>query len=587
MFDIFRKGMMILAGITVLLAGGCGDSDKKQQQQAQSQLSSDAGILKYIPADTPYLMGLLEPLPDDVLDKFEPNIEAVLEAYRDMIVAAVNESQNADDADDGKPDMDAKTVAMLEELQSIMSLDGINSVGITRKSLFAIYGNGLLPVARLTLSDGKLMESAIARLEEKSGEKLATAKIGGHSYRYAGDDKARIIFAVLGDELVFGLVPNSVSDDILKSTLGLDLPDSNIADSGRLTKLAKDYGYLSQYISLLDIQALAEIFIGDTGAVNQELLATLDVDNSNLSDDCKTEIRGMAAVVPRLHAGYTRIDTEQMDAAFIAEIRSDLAAPLMKFVAPVPGLGTDPGGIMSFGMSFNLLAMREFYAAQLDALEADPYKCELFADLNNDLDKARAVLQQPVPPMVYNFKGMSMVIEGLVGLDMSNPKKPVPPTSVDGRVLLAIDNAPSLLAMASAFQPQLADLDIKPDGKPVQLDAMGLPNVGGTVYAAMTENSLALSIGDGMQDKLGAMLNADPGSPAPALSLNYDGERYLQFIGDAIGAGDADDDNPQSKEMLAAVKKLLAASEKMQGRISMNVLMTERGIEIPVSTELN
>ena len=39
-------------------------------------------LLQYIPEDTPYVAAFTKPLPDDVMDKFEPSIDQTLSAYR-------------------------------------------------------------------------------------------------------------------------------------------------------------------------------------------------------------------------------------------------------------------------------------------------------------------------------------------------------------------------------------------------------------------------------------------------------------------------------------------------------------------------
>ena len=35
-----------------------------------------AGLLKYVPADSPYVFAMLDPLPDEVADKLEPKVDA-------------------------------------------------------------------------------------------------------------------------------------------------------------------------------------------------------------------------------------------------------------------------------------------------------------------------------------------------------------------------------------------------------------------------------------------------------------------------------------------------------------------------------
>ena len=53
--------------------------------------------------------------------------------------------------------------------------------------------------------------------------------------------KRRIPRNVVGDDLVMTIVPTAASDDILKSVLGLSLPDKSIAATDILGSLQKEY----------------------------------------------------------------------------------------------------------------------------------------------------------------------------------------------------------------------------------------------------------------------------------------------------------------------------------------------------------
>ena len=113
--------------------------------------------------------------------------------------------------------------------------------------------------------------------------------------------------------------------------------------------------------------------------------------------------------MPRIVGGYNDLSTEQIASTAIFELRDDIAGELTKLSAPVPGLGKDHGGLMSFGLGLDLLAARKFYEARLDALDANPYECELFAELQAGVAGGRAALQAPLPPIVYGIKGFLAV----------------------------------------------------------------------------------------------------------------------------------------------------------------------------------
>jgi hypothetical protein len=376
------------------------------------------------------------------------------------------------------------------------------------------------------------------------------------------------------------VVPANLPEASLKAVLGIELPGRNIAESGELAALSEKYGFRSYGLGMMDVQRIASTFLDDQTGVNRELLEMGEYDASSLDEVCKAEIRSLAGVAPRIVSGYTDVTDEHIKSNTIIELRSDIAAGVQTLTAAVPGLGQPHDGLMSFGMSLNMLAAREFYSARLDALEEDPYQCELFSGLQEGVAKGRELLNQPIPPIVYGFRGFLAVIEDIKGMDIA---KQQPPTDVDMRVLVATDNAPGLLAMGAMFSPQIASMNLKADSKPVKLELPQVTSMTDAAYVAMSESALALSFGNGSEAQLESMLAAAPTEPWPFMSLDMDAGRYYGFIGDAISI---DDGAEQPPELAKAQGEVLQTFAKMFSRIYFDVLFTERGVEMPSTVQL-
>jgi hypothetical protein len=483
--------------------------------------------------------------------------------------------------EDGLPD---EATEVLDELAGILSIEGLRSAGIDRKSTMVMYGVGLLPVMRMSVSDGDLFEATIARIEQKSKDNMSRGTIDGQSYRYAGDEKAQLVVAVIGDEFVLSVVPTNLSEDLFKVVLGLTPPASSIADTGELEKIIDDNGFKNHAAGLIDVERIVSTFLDDQSGVNAELLALMDYDSSALDDVCKSEIRAMSGIASRVITGYTELSVDQFTSNTIVEVRSDLAAGLAKLSAPVPGLGLGQPGLLAFGMSFDLLAAREFYASRLDAMEAEPYECDLLADLQDGVGKGREMLQQPLPPVVYGFKGFLAVVEDIQGMDLARQQ---PPTSADVRVLVAADDAAGLLAMGAMFSPEIAALDIQPDGEPVRFESPRLDGVVDAAHVAMTENALAVSIGQGTETRLSGMLAAATGTPHPFLSMEMDAARYYEFVAQAMVLEEEDEDDPTPPELKAAIAELMTVIGDMFSRVTFRIEFTERGIEFPSTVVLS
>jgi hypothetical protein len=319
-----------------------------------------------------------------------------------------------------------------------------------------------------------------------------------------------------------------------------------------------------------------ETVTGGASGLDADLVA-LAVDKDELSDICRAEIREMAGIAPRMVMGYSDISTKQATSHAAIELRRDIAAGLKTWPAAVAGLGGDAGGLFSFGMSMNAAEVRKFIGAQLDALEKDPYQCEYFAELQGGVADARAALEQPTPPMVNDFRGFVAVVENIEGLDLATQ---TPPTSVEGRFLLAMNNAPALVALGAMMSPELAGLGLQPDGKPVLLDLPQAQMLGHDMYAAMNNDALALSIGDGAEAELGSMLSAKGRDNGTFMAFSMDAGRYYAFIGEAIQMQEPDDETPMSPEFQKAMQDLMLAVADIYDRVSADVRFTDDGIVI-------
>ena len=568
MLKIVRSRSLLLLAACALAVAACG---KSKEDEAASLLTDSSGLLRYVPADTPYVFGSLAPPPDEFLDKIEPKVDRLLAAYSEMLGVVMAEAQS----EGGDAEELEKYDALVTEVRSLLSLEGLNEAGLTRASTGLLYGNGLLPVLRVTLSDASLFDDFITRIEAKAGEQLAVGEVDGLPYRFIEDEGVRIIIATADDQFVLTVAPDSLDDAALARLLGLELPAENIAQTGKLLEIAKEYDLMHEYVGLVDTVRVVDTFIDEPGDLDALLLEMAGYDATNLSDDCKAEIRALAGIAPRVVTGYEEVSAERIRSVAVVELRKDIASEFTTFVSRVPGLGAIYDSLFSFGMSMNIEALRSFFDKRVAALEEQPWECEHLADLQDGLFAAREqALAQPVPPVIYDLNGFLAIVDELEGFD---PGKKRPPDSIDASFLLAIDNAQGLLAMGQAMIPELAELTIEPDGKAHQFE---LPDTGSgaeKAWVALQESAIALSVSEDAETALPALLKAEGSMPPPFMSMGLDGERYYKLIGDAMRASD---DEEMSEEMRAAVSDVLEVAAEFYERLQVDVTFTARGVEI-------
>jgi hypothetical protein len=562
--------------ICALGVAACGKST--EEPEIASPLTDTSGLLRYVPADTPYVFGTVAPPPDEFMDAMEPKVDRLLAAYSEILRVVASEVQ----AGDGEDSEEAKQIgAVVDELRSLMSLEGLREAGVTRDSTVILYGNGLLPVLRVTLSDASLFDDAISRIEAKAGEQLPLAEVDGNPYRYVEDEGVRVVIATIGDEFVLTVAPESLDDAALARLLGLTLPAQSIADSGKLRDIANEYGYLHEYVGLVDTVRLADTFIDEPDGLDALLLDVMDYDAGSLDDVCKAELRSLAEIAPRVVAGYEEVSPEMIRSTTVVELRDDIAGEFTGFVATVPGLGRIYDGLFSLGMSLNAEAIRAFFDTHVAALREDPWECEHLADLQDGLfaasDKA---LAQPVPPVLYDFHGFLAVVEDMQGFDLARKQAP---ESIEASFLLAIDNAQGLLAMGQAMIPQLAEMTIEPDGKAHRFELPEEESGVESAWVALTDSAIAVSVSEDGETVLPAMLQAEGATPSPFMSVGLDGARYYALLGEAMRE---DDDEEMSEEMREAVADVISVAAEFYERLQVDVTFTERGIEIDTDMTL-
>ena len=135
--------------------------------------------------------------------------------------------------------------------------------------------------------------------------------------------------------------------------------------------------------------------------------------------------------------------------------------------------------------------------------------------------------------------------------------------------------------MAAMMSPEVAALNLVPDGKAKRLDLPQLAEIAEQAFAALSANGLSVSMGEGADANAEGMLTADVASSKPLMSAAFDAKRYYEFIGKAMleeQAAEGDEQVPLA--MRIAMRDAMVSSGEMYKRMAVNVHLTERGVEV-------
>ena len=508
MHPVLRHAVLAAACVSALLVAACG-----------KHVASNAPIT-FAPADTPYLFANFRGAPEDVTEAWGRANDAVMAARIQQI------GKMAEAVGQKSPDVAKVLDAIQAELANVHSGKELaQTVGFSQSSLYAFYGIGDVPVARIELASPEAFKSFWARVEKRAGITAPTATLGKQSYWALGgaDAKLHFLVAIEGNQLVATIAPANASEAMLKQLLGLTKPSSNASD--RLAGIDSRHGYSDYGSGYVDLPKLFANLYDSKDAITQEFAN--DMNSALANPACANEFASIANQAPLASLGFQGYSAKEMRASLDVKLSSPLLGALTALKQPVPGMGDASNDSMfDVVLALPLQKWQAFIKGRAEAAAAKTYQCPALQSLNNF---ARTAANPPVqmPPEAASLLGFRVVLD----------KWDIGP-QIAGRALVASSNPAELAQKIQQTMPQFALKSISTDGKPVafdlppQLQAMlGGSNQG---WIAANDKALAVGIGEGEETKLGGTLTAAAGNGDELLRMHFDGKMY-QLLGSWMG----------------------------------------------------
>ncbi|RAN80855.1 hypothetical protein B5P43_03260 [Bacillus sp. SRB_336] len=508
----------IALGFAGVMLAACGHKDK------------DAP-LAFVPADTPYVVANLDIMDDGTraallaqADAQLPSNLAQLDAAADRLAAKDPEGARLLRA--LRAEFNGKTVETFAQ-----------GIGLDLKGYSALYGLGLAPVLRFQLSDPKAFEGFIGRLEAAYGKKLDLANADKQSYRkyvFAASG-TEMILAMVDKQAVAALLPADASPALLRQALGMDRPQKNLQDDGRLATLAKAKGYQKWLVGDLDLTRGLPLAVSGKdplfGAIQKahaeaESAKTGEPVANQLqsSPSCATDAARIAARVPSLSFGYTQLDAKHQDVRFDVALAADISKAFASLKVELPGLGRSGAAPFDLSIALPVAQLRTFWMAQADAVAATPFTCPSLTDLNDSFAKLGPAMQKAAIPPFGDMLGLRIALDSLVpGQNSGLP-------TFSGRLVLGTNNPAGLLAMGQMMVPALTQLKPANDGTPVPLPKDMTSMLGQPGWLAMSDKALALGVGAGEDAKLADTLKDPAGDAGQITRMHLTGAMYLGWL---------------------------------------------------------
>lgn len=580
---MYRKTRWLALSAAVFLLAACSHKDKNAP-------------LAYVPANTPYVMANLEPLTDEARDGLMP--ASASSTQRKAQVAQIRRA--ADDLDaNHKPHLANLLRVVADNAQGKTYKQMAADMGIDPQGLFAVYGLGLSPVGRGQLNDPDKFHAYIAKLAKAYGKPFAKSTLDGVNYQhleFGKKSKLQLLVSSHDKHYVVALLPAQVSKKKLRLVLGLDHPEHSLQSTGRLAKLADTDGYGPYMLGYVDTTQLPALIAGAKDPMLQTLLgALLGKDRTELASklpaNCKSDLARIAARVPLISIGYTKLESKEQVQQVDVTLAPDIVKVFKGTGNHVPGLGHISDAPLDIALALPMPALRNFWLSQAEAVEAKPFTCPALKSLNKAFAGMQKILPKTAMPPFGDMRGLRLVINH-IDLDSLGHDNTHQLPKLRARLLIASKNPNGLLNMAKAMLPGLAQLDIKNNGKPAVLP----PQLTGKyasqpAWVALNDKALAIGIGQGEKDKLGSMLNAKTGHNGMLIRSHLAGTMYAAWL-DMLGKhiAQAQNGHQQSPEERQAAKNARANLAAARAKVShlkgvtTQTRLTDHGLRITMDT---
>jgi hypothetical protein len=476
--------------------------------------------LAYAPADTPYVFGAIEPPSAEISDAWIARDDALPRMYAPMLREWLGNT--ADTGADTKQQR-----ALLKAINAEVETRGLGELmerwGLSRQPRAALFGLGLLPVARIELADTERFREALLRFTRSAAMPLRAADIDGQAYWLLGPDSSEggVLLALHDGQLVLSLLPRSAAEGVLRAVLGLDLPAESVLDAGSLQALNARLGLLPQGSGYLDSARLWALISGAAEGPQAALMRELGwALPEQVSPACEAQAQDLIQSWPRMAAGYAAIDERGYRLRYLLEAKPALVKKLEGLQAPlIASADADAAGArLALSLrSDRLIALINSWSGAfsgectggiLSALKL----AELSSALNNPV---AAWLAQHLPSLHAQIDHLRWPV-GDQKLELQ--------ASLQGYT----PDLTALLADMARHNPDFP-ADLQPGEPPRAIDLpSGLPREA-TTHIAAGAQSLGLAVGDRAVAALPDRLASAPSAPT-LLEFGYSGAFYQSLM---------------------------------------------------------
>ena len=544
-------------------------------------LPSENAVLEYVPADTVFFAGSVEPL--DFAKTLEMSSKMGFD-YSAMMGAGFDDLKSELG---NAPDAAKVLVSIYGDYLKAVKNKSVKELGLRSELNMAVYTVGVLPVIRLELDGTDAFSKAIAKIEADQGVTATVNTVNGVEYReYSLDDGTEevpmsLVIATHDNQAI--VTVNTELDDAkdLQRTLS-EKPTTNILDGGVLNELASDNGYLGYSIFLLDNLAIVDgITKPSANAFGKSLQEVLDAygAGNDMKDiqtpACNTELTGLTQNWPMLSAGYTEFDDSNASYKMVLKgNNADLLETLGKLRGHISDNVSNDDFAMSFGIGLDMDQMVPVITTVWESLTKEDFSCPPLAEMQAGLRQSNPMMLGMMSGMVAGIKGVGFSVVDVNEDALSNVERNPMAFMQDGQFMVTVtaEKPQNLLQSLGMYAPELAQMKLEDGGEPQVLPA----GMGAETKIALRGHDLVLMMGQ--TDQLIGKIESNGSLEKNGLmTFSMDFKKYMGLLEEMMDSA-AENARGSEKEMLEEQKEVFSELKKADGIVKGKFDITDEGI---------
>ncbi|TMQ08444.1 MAG: hypothetical protein E6J90_14705 [Deltaproteobacteria bacterium] len=503
--------LFVIAMAVATVVGACGGG--APQPGTLSSRWAAPPILSHVPADTPYLFAVLEPMSEALRRR-------TMQGFDQRFVDALRKlDQTSGMGRDNPAPWIRVVMALADEVKGKDPDKWGEQLGFDPRGRFVLYGLSAWPVVRVDVAQPARLRTVIEHVLATAGLSPQQRSLEGHSYWVAGGPELSFVAAVLDREFVAALVPSGALDQTLPEVLGIRAPTASLASTTTVPDLLARHRFLGVVLGYLDAHRIVEII---AGARPGPLDAPLRAGIGAVSPACRADLDRLADIAPRIAIGYRRLDEISFDGSLVFETPPGVVSGLRKLHAMVPEVTAPLAGhpLFALGAAIDPRELVEWLRGLTRQLQDHPFGCPWFKGINEAGRELAQALARPLPPTWLGVRGFSLTID-----DAS-----VRPPGVAGHLVVAGDRVADLVQSLAGTLPAFAGIPLSRDGRPIALPLQQLQIPVRSAHLALTTDRLVIAAGDDSARRATEHLATPVPRRSPLALMAFDLPRFQQLL---------------------------------------------------------